>query len=132
MPEDEVPVVENHGSGQRAAGWFLVGAGIAGLATAGYFMGQWLDESSEADPHCVGDVCDLVGTQLRYDASIHRRETFIIGGSGVAAFVAGVVLAASAPGPRVAMKPIARHQVDVRVSPVVGVRHGGLTLSGTW
>jgi hypothetical protein len=132
MPEAEVPVVENHGSGQRAVGWFLVGAGIAGLATAGYFMGQWLDESSQADPHCVGDVCDLVGTQLRYDADIHRRETFIIGGSGVAALVAGIAVAASAPGPRIVMKPIARHRVDVRVSPVVGNRDGGLILSGSW
>jgi serine/threonine-protein kinase len=132
MPEDEVPVLENRGNGQRAAGWFFVGAGIAGLATAGYFMGRWLDLLGEADPHCLGDICDATGVQLKDEAITRGREAAIVGGAGGAVLLTGIILTATAPGPRVVLRPIARGRVDVRIAPLVGARRAGMTLSGSW
>jgi hypothetical protein len=101
-------VVQNRGGAQRAIGWFLVGAGVAGLAIGAYFTTQWADKRSDADAHCVGDVCDPTGTQLRHDATGQGRGAIIAGGSGLVAILLGGALVATAPSPRLIATPSGR------------------------
>jgi hypothetical protein len=128
MPPSETPVVENHGGAQRAVGWFLVGAGLVGVATGAYFGSQWLDFRNQSNPHCPGDVCDPTGSQLRDHADSQGRAAIIAGGGGVLAFIVGAALAATAPSPKVVPAPAARLQV----MPIVDARRGGVEVQGAW
>jgi hypothetical protein len=130
MPEGapETPVLDNRGGVQRAVGWFFVGAGVVGLASGGYFTSQWLHYRDESNPHCVGDACDAIGTQLRSTSTTQGRAALISGGSGAAALLVGSLLVATAPGPRVVSTPTARLQVV----PIVDAHRGGLDLQGVW
>jgi hypothetical protein len=128
MPPSETPVVENHGNTQRAVGWFLIGAGLVGVATGAYFGSQWLDFRNQSNPHCPGDACDPTGSQLRDNADSQGRAALIAGGGGVLSFIVGAVLAATAPGPRVASTPTARLQVV----PVMDPRRAGIAVHGAW
>jgi hypothetical protein len=128
MPPSEAPVVDNHGVAQRAVGWFLVGAGLVGVATGAYFGSQWLDFRNQSNPHCPGDACDPTGAQLRDHADSQGRAAIIAGGGGVLAFIVGAALAATAPSPRVASTPAARLQV----LPVVDTRQASIAVHGAW
>jgi hypothetical protein len=130
MPEApaETPVVENRGGLQRGIGWFLVGAGAVGVGSAAYFTTQWLSYRHQADPHCAGNLCDPVGTQLRSNGTTQGRAAIVAGAGGGVALIVGAVLVAMAPAPRVVATPTAR----VEVVPIVDAHRGGLGLSGVW
>jgi hypothetical protein len=133
MPVDSVfsdaPVLENRGGPQRAIGWFLVGAGVIGLASSAYFAVHWIDDRNQSDAHCVGDICDMAGSQLRHDATTQAVTSVAVGGAGAVSLVIGAVLAATAPGPRIVGQPSGRL---VRFAPVVEARGGGLHVEGAW
>jgi serine/threonine-protein kinase len=130
MPESvfESPVLENRGSGQRAVGWTLVGAGIVGVGVGAYFGTQWLDDRGSALAHCNGNVCDAVGARLMSDARSQARYGIIAASVGGAALLAGVILVVSAPGPRW----VTPQAVGIELAPTVGPREGGLQLRGAW
>ncbi len=127
-PSGETPVLENHGGLQRGIGWFLVGAGAVGIGSAVYFTTQWLSYRNQADPHCAGDLCDPVGTQLRENGTTQGHAAIIASGGGALALIVGAVLVATAPGPRIVSTPAAR----VQVVPIVEAHRGGLNLQGVW
>lgn len=124
----EAPRYESRGGVQRAVGWFFMGAGVVGLAGAGYFTVQWLNDHDEADLHCAGQNCDPTGAQYRSDARSEETAAIASAGAGAGAIVLGAVLIATAPGPRLATRT-----ASIRVEPVV-TPHGtrGLELLGTW
>jgi hypothetical protein len=130
----EIPSVENRGVAQRAVGWALVGAGIAGLGAGAYFTVQWMNDRSDSNPHCNGNLCDAQGFQLRHDATSQGRAAIIAGGSGLAGLVIGSVVIATAPTPRIVSSHIARATgiEQIRLVPVVGLHEGGLGLAGNW
>ncbi len=132
MPETpsspETTVVENRGGVQRGIGWVLVGAGAVGIGSAAYFTTQWLSYRNQADPHCAGNLCDPVGTQLRDNGTTQGHAAIIAGGGGALALIVGVVLVATAPAPRVVSTPAA----SLQVVPIVDAHHGGLGLTGVW
>lgn len=132
MPADAVPdtpVLDDRGGAQRAIGWFLVGAGVIGLASGVYFGVQWADDRDQSNAHCVGDVCDAVGSQLRHDAATQGRTSAVTAGAGGAALLLGVVLAATAPSPRIVEMQSGRL---VRFTPVVDAHGGGLGVEGAF
>ena len=124
----ETPVIENHGTAQRAAGWFLVGAGVVGLGVGAYFTSQWFDDRNQSNPHCAGNVCDATGSQLRQDAAAQGRGVIISGGAGIVSLIVGGVLAATAPSPQLVSRPSAR----LTVVPIAEPHRGGLGLQGVW
>jgi hypothetical protein len=127
-PPPETPTLENHGGVQRGIGWFLVGLGAAGVGSSTYFITQWLSYRSQADPHCAGDQCDPVGTQLHQNATTQGHAAIIAGAGGAVALIVGGLLVATAPGPRVVSTPAAR----VQVVPILEAHQGGVGLSGAW
>jgi hypothetical protein len=128
-PPPETPNVVNHGGVQRGIGWFLVGLGVAGIGSATYFTTQWLSYRSQADPHCAGNQCDPVGTQLHSNADTQGHAAIIAGAGGAVAVIVGAVLVATAPVPRVvAPVPAARLQVV----PILEAHQGGVGLTGAW
>ena len=133
MPVDSVfsdaPALENRGGPQRAIGWFLVGAGVIGLASGAYFGVHWIDDRHQSNAHCVGDICDMAGSQLRHDATTQARTSVAIAGAGAVSLVLGAVLAATAPGPRIVGLQSGRL---VRFAPVLEARGGGLDVEGAW
>jgi hypothetical protein len=128
MMPAETPVMENHGGVQRALGWFLVGAGVVGLASGTYFLTQWVSYRNQADPHCIGEACDPTGRQLRSNAAGQGRAAIVTGGGGVLALIVGAALAATAAGPRIVTNPTAR----VQIVPVLDAHLGGVDVHGVW
>jgi serine/threonine-protein kinase len=139
----DTPTIENHGGAQRSVGWFLVGAGAVGLGVGAYFFSQWLNDRNDSNPHCVGDVCDPAGSQLRNDATTQGRAAIISGGSGVVALVVGGILAATAPSahliPAAAPVPAtgsgaasAKGIRSLELVPIVDPHRGGLSISGVF
>jgi hypothetical protein len=127
-PAMEEPAVENHGGAQKAAGWALVGAGIAGLGAGAYFTTQWANDRHQSNSHCLGSLCDSTGSQQRHDAATQGVAAIIAGGSGLAAAIIGAALAATAPEPRAVNRPAAR----LEIVPLVDAHQGGLGLNGVW
>jgi hypothetical protein len=139
MPESASPItpeishVEDRGAGQRAVGWALVGAGIAGLGAGAYFTVQWMNDRSDSNPHCNGNLCDATGFQLRHDATTQGRAAIIAGGSGLLSVIVGGIVIATAPTARVASHIAQAAGVDqIRLFPVVGLHEGGLGMQGNW
>jgi hypothetical protein len=122
----ETALLEDRGSGQRAIGWTLVGAGVVGLTAGVYFGAQWIDDNSFANSHCVG-TCDATGTSLHRDARTQGLRAGALLGGGAAAFLFGAVLVATAPRPHIVLSV-----ADLRIAPVLGPRTGGLAVHGTW
>ncbi len=132
MPADAVsdtPVLDSRGGAQRAIGWFLVGAGAIGIATGVYFGVQWADDRSQSNAHCVGNVCDPTGLQLRHDATTQGRTSAVTGTAGGVSMVVGAILAATAPSSRIVGVPSAQL---LRFTPVVEAHGGGLGMEGAW
>jgi hypothetical protein len=129
LPETPLPIVENRGGTQRAVGWFLSGAGLVGLAAGVYFGVKWLGDHNDADSHCIGDVCDGTGTQLRSDATTAGYAAIGTGAVGLVAMTTGIALVATAPGPRVTSSSPAARLV---VAPMAGPHRAGLGLRGVW
>jgi hypothetical protein len=134
-PAAEEPIGGDRGGARKAAGWILVGAGVASLGAGAYFTTQWLRDRHESNSHCPGNVCDPTGTQQRHDATTQGIAALVAGGSGLVALVTGALLEATAPAPRAvtaqAAGPAAR-AAHLEIVPVVGAHQGGLGLSGAW
>ncbi len=114
---------------QRAVGWFLVGRRGRGGGASG--RTSRLSGSTTAIgpiPHCVGNVCDATGSQLRHDATTQGRGVIIAGGAGLVGLIVGGVLAATAPSPALVSRPAAR----LTVVPIAEAHRGGLGLQGVW
>jgi serine/threonine-protein kinase len=109
-------VVQSPGGVQRAVGWILVGAGVAGLAAAAYFGGKWLDEHNSHS------------ASRRDDATTQGNDAEAALGASLAALFVGTCVVVTAPGPRLVPQSTAR----VELSPIVGPTHGGLTLRGSF
>ncbi|MGH7269090.1 MAG: hypothetical protein ACREJ3_01560 [Polyangiaceae bacterium] len=127
MPSPEVPVLQRRGSFQRAAGWFIAGAGIAGLATGAYFGLTWANERNDAGAHCTGELCDGTGVRLRHDAEVHGDTAIATAGAGALGVILGAALAATAPGPHIVALPS-----GVELSPTAGLGRAGLDVRGVW
>jgi hypothetical protein len=129
MPPDvaEMPVMENRGGAQRAIGWFLVGAGVAGLGTGIYFGAKWLDDRGSSDLHCIGNMCDPIGMNLRSDARTQARYAEVALSAGGGALLIGTVLVATAPRPRIVVGA-----AKLEMAPTVSSRGAGLGVHGTW
>jgi hypothetical protein len=136
-PAAEEPIVDNRGGAQKAAGWLLVGAGVAGLGAGAYLTTEWLHDRRQSNPHCPGNVCDATGTQQRHDATTQGIAALIAGGSGIVALVTGALLEAAAPAPRAVTTPSAgagpaAARAHLEIVPVIDAHEGGLGLSGAW
>lgn len=129
MTLNEVPHLENRGSGQRAVGWFFLGAGIAGLATASYFTVVWIDRHNDVALHCAGQFCDPAGVQYRNDEQTARIATISSASAGAGALLLGVILLGTAPGPRVVMRTASAIQVEPLINPR---GPSGLAVVGAW
>ena len=123
----ETAVLEDRGSGQRAIGWTLVGAGVVGLTAGVYFGAQWIDDRSLVDVHCNGNACDATGASLREDARTQAIRAEWVLAAGAATFLVGAVVVASAPRPRIVVGP-----ANLGITPLLGPRVGGLAVHGAW
>ncbi len=123
----ETALFEDRGSGQRAIGWTLVGAGVVGLAAGIYFGAQWIDDRSLVDTHCNGSSCDAVGASLRTDAHTQALRAEWVLGAGAVSFLVGAALVASAPRPRIVLSA-----ARMEIVPMLGTRTGGLAVHGAW
>jgi hypothetical protein len=138
-PPAEKPVVENRGGVQRGFAWFLAGAGVVGLGAGAYFGGRWLADRSSSNAHCLNDVCDATGIELRNMAQVDGRNAAVLLAGGGAAIVLGAVLVVTAPSAGVAVGPASasallrpRARANMEVSPMIGLHEGGVRLGGAW
>lgn len=119
---------ENRGGAQRAVGWFFVAAGVAGLATAGYYTAVWVDNHNKALLHCAGSFCDPIGAQARSDAHTQEIVAIASAGAGAGAMLLGSLLVTTAPIPRLVVRT-----ASLQVEPVIIPRGpSGLAVLGTW
>jgi hypothetical protein len=88
------------GSGQRAIGLLLGGAGVVGLGVGGYFGLRTLSLVRESDPYCQhpGGTCDEPGLRLRERAGRAQTSGIIAASVSGAALVAGAFVVVTAPG----------------------------------
>jgi serine/threonine-protein kinase len=112
----EVPVLEERGGGQRAVGWFLIGAGVAAIGGSSYFWLKWNEER------------DAIAASQRDDALTQSRLAEATAGGGAAVVVLGAIVVATAPGPRL----VTRSEARVHVSPWMGAGRGGVVLGGSF
>lgn len=99
---------------------YMVGAGgLVGLG-AGAMLGILAHQKwSDADPHCMGAICDATGIQINRDARSLGTTGTVVGGIGVAAIAAAVVIYATAP----AGHPVIEH------ASIAPLPHAGAVLS---
>jgi hypothetical protein len=126
----ETPVLVNRGNEQRAVGWLFVASGIAGLAAGGYFGGKYVEDTAIASLHCPGNVCDSTGTRASSDANTLAHQAILTTGLSGAALLTGIIVVASAPGPKIVMKRYAGNTLEI--APVGAPHGGGLSLLGSW
>ncbi len=87
-------------STQKTAGWVLLGAGSAGLITAGVLALLARGDDSDADRECRPDrpgLCNPAGVKLAQSARTKATWAGIGAGIGAAALGAGVTLLLTAP-----------------------------------
>jgi hypothetical protein len=143
MPPDvaEKNVVKDRGGVQRGVGWFLVGAGVAGLGAGAYFGTKWLEDRSSANTHCVNNVCDATGLSLRDDAHTEQRYATVFLAAGGGAILLGAVLAATAPSAHVVVgeqkvrapsSPSGYAKANLKIAPILSPYGGGLGVSSAW
>ena len=125
MP-DASSVFVTRGGAQRAIGWFVVGAGLAGLGTSAYFIVSLSSDLAEAAGHCSGGVCDDFGARLRHDANVHEITAIATGTACTAGVLLGALLVATAPGPKVIVSG------GLKIMPMVGRGTSGIVVHGAW
>ena len=74
------------------------------MGVGGYFGVQALSNKSDsnADGHCVNNLCDATGLPLRHDAVSDATISTVVIGAGAVAVAAGAVLWFTAPTRRTA------------------------------
>jgi hypothetical protein len=112
----ESAVVQSPGNVQRAVGWILVGAGVAGLSAAAYFGAKWIEEHNSSSP------------SRREDATTQGNDAEGAFGAALASMFVGTCLVVTAPGPRIVPQSNAR----VLLAPSVGPGRGGVTLRASF
>ena len=118
------------GSGQRTLGWILTGVGGAGLVTGGVFAALASSDDSAANDACRLDdpmLCDFEGVELADRARSKANAATIIGGVGLAAATAGLVLVFTAPS-----GSSASTGSSLRLSAALGPDRAGLGVGGAW
>jgi len=128
MPTSEQPVLQNRGGAQRAVGWILVGAGLVGVGVGVYFGARWMGDHETAGFHCPGGACDSIGIASNDDADKQVKYVLASAGGGLASLIAGTVLVATAPSPRV----VPANTAHLEVTPIVGAGATGLALRASW
>jgi hypothetical protein len=116
-PSYDTPVVDDRGGGQRAIGWFFVGAGVAAVGVSSYFWARWVDDRN----------APIASTQ-HADAPNQSRLGEAVAGGGAAAIVLGAIVVATAPSPRI----VQRGEARLRVSPWLGAERGGFIVGGSF
>lgn len=129
------PVVED-GSTQRTIGWIVGAAGLAGLGVGAGFGIDSLSKRNDADGHCIGDLCDATGVQLRDDAIRSGNVATIATIAGGAALLGGIVLVVTAPSgserPAREARKVPRKYGTLEAVPQLASGGGGLTLHGVF
>lgn len=118
-PSYEMPVLDDRGGGQRAIGWFFIGAGVAAVGASSYFWVRWVDDRNAP-----------ISSTQHADATNQSRIGEAVAGGGAAAIVLGAIVAATAPSPRLVMRP--ESSARVRLSPWLGAGRGGFIVGGTF
>ncbi len=116
----EVPT-SHPGRGQRAAGIVLGAAGIVGLGIGGYFGVESLLHHSDANAHCVGNICDASGVALRNDAQQAGTVATVALSAGGAVFLTGLITYLTAPSDRASVS-----------GPTVAIGPGSIVLGGSF
>jgi hypothetical protein len=116
MPLAPEVIVQNPGNVQRALGWLVVGAGVAGLGAAAYFGGKWLDEHNSRS------------ASRRNDATAQGDNAEAALGGALAALFVGTCIVVTSPGPRL----VPRATTRLELAPVVGPSRGGVALRAVW
>ncbi len=110
----------------RAAGFALVGVGVAGAAAGGILGGLALAKNSDSSAHCrANDVCDSQGADDRHAAlGLARGSTIaLIAGGGV--FVTGLVMLLASPAK-------GDERQVLMASPTIAKGGGGLSIAGSF
>jgi hypothetical protein len=90
-------VPSGRGNAQRAVGFVLGAAGLAGLGVGGYFGVLSLVRHDQAQPHCGAATCDATGVALRNDAYQAGNVATIGLVAGGAVLLGGIIVVATAP-----------------------------------
>lgn len=138
-PPPERPASRATGSTGATLGLIAAGVGVVTMGAGGFFGVEALGKNSDsnANNHCVNDVCDAVGKQARLDArSAGNLSTilFAVGGgltaTGLVLFLvsgsssdAGRPAKASRSGTSIARAPL-------RIAPIVSPSAAGLAVGG--
>jgi hypothetical protein len=121
-------VDEGDGSGQRIAGWIILGFGAASLTAAAVVGGVLLSKKDVIDEHCVESACDAEGFAVAKDVGVLD----VVGTSGlvvgVAAAAVGLVLLLTAPDGDQPEKT----ESSLRVLPVISADTAGASFVLTW
>jgi hypothetical protein len=80
------------------------GAGLAALGVGAVFGVMAHSKWNDAGGHCAGDVCDATGIKINHDARSLGTTGTIIGGIGVAAVAAAIVVYLTAPSAQPAVE----------------------------
>jgi hypothetical protein len=119
------------GSGQRAAGWVLGGAGLASIIAGSVFGVEAISKSSDAKNQC-STSCSAAAVQENHDAKTDAVISDVTVGVGLAAVGAGVFLLLTAPSGHPAAAPSSDSETTshLRLVPSVGPRVAGMALLG--
>lgn len=117
------PVVEKS-STQRTLGYIAGGLGIAGLGVAAGFGIDSLQRRERSQDHCIGDVCDARGVDLRDQAIRSGNVATVASIAGGAAFLGGLVLVLTSP------KSGRKETGRTTVVPNVAMSGAGLSVQG--
>jgi hypothetical protein len=114
------------GSTERMLGLVSAGVGVVSLGVGTYFglAAKSTYDGSNADGHCVNNVCDTQGLNDRSSASSQATAATVLFGVGLAAIGGGAVLYFTAPrGPA---------GFSLAVSPMPAGGAAGMSLTGRW
>jgi hypothetical protein len=114
------------GSTQRTLGVVVAGIGVASVGVGSYFglAAKSTYDSSNANGHCVKNVCDPQGMTDRSNASSQATAATVLFGVGLAAVAGGAALYFAAP------RGLAG--VSLAVSPMPASAGGAVSLTGRW
>jgi hypothetical protein len=113
--QDRVKVASRGTGAERTVGMVIGAAGVVSLTVATAFVVRTVSLVEDAKPFCYGDnTCDQPGLDLLQDARRAQTTGLVVGGFGLLALGAGIVLVATHPSvPQAHHDPPARQLTAV-------------------